>query len=460
MKKKVLIVTFFALACFVAVTFSGSVKAATLEQLTTWGHFEKTAGNPTVYKLKNDAELDIRVGIEANTDGTDTKTLKTENVVIDLNGHKLTNYTKECEAIKVFEGSTLTIKDTSNDNKGVITQKTDSTYSVITNGGTLNIESGTVIVSKEFYAIRNEGKLNISGGQIMSISNNTSTIGNIENSGAELVVSGNATISSTSKKCAIKNNAGCSVTVNGGTVMATFGNVINSVGGNVKVTDGSIIGGDVETGAIYAKDGANIEVSGGSISSGKSAVYAEGENSVVKLTGGKFTAKEGVTSVESADVIVSGKLDIPLNTTDEDSKYFDTKSGDKVLGKYSDISFKILLNNEEVKDTLELVIGEKSDISAKAYLKGYELVEQIKLTSKDSKIATFEDGKIKGVEKGETTLTLQLGDKTQDIKVTVVEAKAKDNTPKTGMTDYIVYISLVVALVALGGIYTVKKLVK
>ena len=55
--------------------------------------------------------------------------------------------------------------------------------------------------------------------------------------------------------------------------------------------------------------------------------------------------------------------------------------------------------------------------------------------------------------------------KVEDAKKAAEQSKAKkaeekDTTPKTGVVDYSVYVAMVTAIVALGGIYTVKKLVK
>ena len=40
------------------------------------------------------------------------------------------------------------------------------------------------------------------------------------------------------------------------------------------------------------------------------------------------------------------------------------------------------------------------------------------------------------------------------------QSPKKDNTPKTGVVDYSIYVAIATAVVALGGIYTVKKLVR
>ena len=513
MKKRILMVTLFSLACFVTLSFTNNVKAAFFSDLESWGVVTKDGENN--YKLKEE-----HVGLGSEGKGQDIIVKSGENIIFDLNGKKLTNYTAGCEVIKVEQGGSLTIKDSSGKNAEVSLGE-GSTYCVISNRGTLTIEGGKYTTNLDNNGVvENFGTLNIKGGEfsLTSTSSNHSTIFNekdsilnitggtfttksdhsvISNKGNLTMTGGSVSASRTSSTNYLVDNMGIlkiggeTSIKNGDSSAAAIGNIpmeangpvtgtIEISGGkleskyNLVTTNGGkviITGGDLKTtedGYAVVNNGGDLEVSNGNITAEKSssgAIYVSGE-AKVNVTGGTISAPESnydvyIVNPDKAKVEVaenSGRVAIKNDV--KGYAVFKTADGKEINGKYSDIKFIVKINDEEVKDYLELVIGEKSDISAKAYLKGYELVEQIKLTSKDSKIATFEDGKIKGVEKGETTLTLQLGDKTQDIKVTVVEAKAKDNTPKTGMTDYIVYISLVVALVALGGIYTVKKLVK
>ena len=78
-----------------------------------------------------------------------------EEVILDLNGFTFENFTKECEAIKVLKGGKLTIIDSGD--TGTVTHIEGSTYSPITNLGTLIIEDGNYTISDSFYIVRNEG---------------------------------------------------------------------------------------------------------------------------------------------------------------------------------------------------------------------------------------------------------------------------------------------------------------
>ena len=509
MKKKLLMITLFSLVCFVALSFANNVKAASFSDLKEWGVVTE---KNSVYELTKEC-----CGIQSK--GQDIIVSANENIILDLKGHNLTNFTAGCEVIKVNKGGTLTIRDS--ENKAVVSLGDNSTYCVISNHGTLTIEGGKYSTSiKDTGVVENFGTLNITGGEfsITSEDSTHSVIYNDTNSSIDIiggtfttksdhsVISNKGTIDMTGgsvtadrKKSTnylidnmnyIKIGGQASI-INGASTAATIGNIPMEVGkevtGTIEITGGTltsennlvttnggivkISGGDLKTtGAGYAvvNNNGNLQVSDGNITSEKStsgAIYVSNE-AKVNVTGGTISAPKSkydiyVVNPDKATVEVSeetGRLAISEDV--EGYGVFTTTSGKEISGKYSDITFKLYVSDEEITEDLELVIGEKSDIFAVAYLGDSELVDPVKLTSKDSKIVTFEDEKIKGVAKGETTLTLQLGDKTQEVKVTVVEAKAKDETPKTGRTDYTIYISLVVAVVALGGIYTVKKLVK
>ena len=178
-----------------------------------------------VYELKltGDAKQDLVVG-------------PTDEVTLDLAGHKMENYTANNATIVIKEGGKLTIKDTAENgeikqkgsetgvetivNKGTLvieggkytTDKKTANLAVIRNEGILTMTAGTISGENEclqnigtatisggtieekgnFYAVRNEGKMTISGTStvIKSESNNTSIIGNIGKNNPELTVSG------------------------------------------------------------------------------------------------------------------------------------------------------------------------------------------------------------------------------------------------------------------------------
>lgn len=115
---------------------------------------------------------------------TDLIIQKGEEVVLDLNGYTLENFTLGCEAIKVLAGGKLTIVDSSDEKTGTVTQKENSTYSAITNQGTLLIQGGNFTTNQNFYIVRNEADMTIEGGKFTS-TGNTSMIGNIRTTDEE-----------------------------------------------------------------------------------------------------------------------------------------------------------------------------------------------------------------------------------------------------------------------------------
>lgn len=139
-----------------------------------------------------------------------------EEVILDLNGKLLVNFTKECEAIKVEKGGKLTIVDSAQG--GRVTHVADSTYGPITNLGTLIIEGGTFAVEDSFYVIRNEGTAIINGGTFTSTSSDTSLIGNIryvDETVTPVLTIEDGTFTAVSNT--VKNNPNSEVTINGGT---------------------------------------------------------------------------------------------------------------------------------------------------------------------------------------------------------------------------------------------------
>ena len=209
-----------------------------------------------------------------------------EDVVLDLNGHKFLNFTEACEALKVLEGGKLTIKDSVG--TGVVTQKEASTYSAITNLGTLVIESGNFETTQNFYVVRNEGNLTINGGNFKSTSN-TSLIGNIKyvndegvvvTKGTPVMTINNGTFTATSN--AVKNGANCVVTIAGGDLTSTNAFALDNLadatvtGGTLTSVNNSAIRNQVNVAGAASN---SLKVSGATLSSaeGKSnySVYDE-----------------------------------------------------------------------------------------------------------------------------------------------------------------------------------------
>ena len=252
---------------------------------------EKIGGNgtkeaPYELKLKTDAIQDFHIKKEANI-----------YVVIDLAGHKLTNYTQDNSVIFIEDpNSSVTIKDSSN-GKGVIELKGfTKEVPVINNVGTLIIEGGTINSNnsssgKRSTGIYNAGNLTITGGNINTTSDNAWGITNL----GTTVING-GTFNQNKKLAMIMNSA--DLTINDGKFIAngTQGQeamITNDPGdeGNSGNVIAKIAGGDFQTqNVIYEEGKATTEISGGT--------YANPDN-IVKYLANGYELKNGkVVKVE------------------------------------------------------------------------------------------------------------------------------------------------------------------
>ena len=254
---------------------------------------EKIGGNgtkeaPYELKLKTDAIQDFHIKKEANI-----------HVVIDLAGHKLTNYTDNNSVIFIEDpNSSVTIKDSSN-GKGVIELNTDKAITndvpVINNVGTLIVGGGIINSNnnsgQRSTGIYNTGNLTITGGNIITTSD---TAWGITNLGTAVINGG--TFNQNKKLPMIQNSA--DLTINNGEFIANGAEgqeamIVNDPGdlgheGNVIA---KIVGGDFQTqNVIYEEGKAITEISGGT--------YAN-PDSIVKYLANGYELKNGkVVKVE------------------------------------------------------------------------------------------------------------------------------------------------------------------
>lgn len=211
MKKINFILMLIVIFMFVAVTDVSAITAQNLiDNIDNFSEVVDVVNNNGIYEvtLKSDVELDLEI-------------YSGDTVVLDLNGYTLKNYTIYCEAIKVYSGGTLTIKDSGT--TGKVTTKDDSTYSVITNQGTLIIGDGNYETTLDYYVIRNEGDLTVKGGTFTSTSTRTSLIGNIV--GDDATVTPTITIEDGTFSAlmnVIMNNEDCEVTIDGGSLTSEY----------------------------------------------------------------------------------------------------------------------------------------------------------------------------------------------------------------------------------------------
>ncbi len=485
MNKKIKILLAVVLFAMILL-FTTNVNAGSMNQLK--GYFDVTQeGDVTVYKLKENAALDIIVGIEDDPYNGSPLTPKPENVVIDLAGHKLTNYTTGCEVIQVYNGSTLTIKDSSERKTGEITQKSGTTQVLIRNNGTLNIEGGkfsTIGENSQGGVIENSGNLTINGGDFKLEATN-SKISTINNNTNGTVTINGGTFSTKSDHSVI-SNAG-KLTLKGGEVSTEFTNPTNwlvdnmgdlTVTGDTKITKGAstsaaignlpkysnakitvsggklesesdlirnyegnveISGGELTTtgsGNVVVNSSGNLTITGGTLTAQKAdnAVYV-GSNSTVSILGGKIEAPKGSVYVEDPETT---EIEVAKNVGTLETKevegygVFTTKDGKEITGKYEDITFKVKVDEKEVS-SIELIEGSKATLNLTAVLgdSQIELADSVLAEVEDTQFATYTDGELTALKVGETKLVLKLGEVSSNINIIVVaSATEQPNQPE------------------------------
>ena len=228
-----------------------------------------------------------------------------EDVTLDLNGYTLTNFTPECEAIKVLYGGKLTIMDSAEEGTGTVTQAATSKFSAITNQGTMIIESGNFITTLSQYVVRNENNLTINGGTFTNESSDTSLIGNIVNMDKSVPADVKPTMlinggSYTANSNTVINNENCVVEIAGGTFTSENAYALDNwseatVSGG-KLT--SINNSAIRYGDRGQSESVSLTITGGTIVSYETAddIKIVDENAVLdvrgnlSITGGSFTS--------------------------------------------------------------------------------------------------------------------------------------------------------------------------
>lgn len=220
-----------------------------------------------------------------------------EEVVLDLNGYTLTNFTASCEALKVFNGGKVTIIDSSEAGTGTITHKEGSTYGPITNAGTMIIEGGNFKTTQSFYVVRNENDLTINGGTFTTASSDTSLVGNIvdaEAAGATpTTVINNGEF--TSNSSTFKNNANSKVVINGGAFTSNNAYAVDNWA-DAEITGGTFT--SVTNSAVRFKndgttDSATLKITGGTMESAEDKLDIVAEEALkenMTITGGTFSS--------------------------------------------------------------------------------------------------------------------------------------------------------------------------
>lgn len=138
--------------------------------------------------LKQAGTTESTIVLKNNVTG-DFTIAEDQNITLDLNGYTITNTSNHT----ITNNGKLTIKDSSEEKTGTITNSTHGKGALVNNyGGTVDIESGTLTreeaTDNSWYVISNDGTMNIKGGSIINkVVKSTSSL--IRNEG-EMDISG------------------------------------------------------------------------------------------------------------------------------------------------------------------------------------------------------------------------------------------------------------------------------
>ncbi len=254
-------------------------------------------------KARNGDHIQLAKDVEEDV------TIAAGNVVLDLNGHKLTNVSSD--TITVALGAELIITDSS-DGKGTVDNVTDGKAAVF-NNGTVTIQNGKFIRSLEtgvspkekgdnsFYTVLNHG--------IMTVENGT-----FENSGkfSSLFENGYYTYASTDSRSGYvesTNQTAPSLTINGGSFSGGVNAIKNDDGGVLEITGGTFENVTQFCVMTYS----NASITGGTYKisdSASAAIYCKGDKTAPTDLG-----KLGISGnlgkiilANDADVTLSGDV--------------------------------------------------------------------------------------------------------------------------------------------------------
>lgn len=283
--------------------------------------------------LKNDVTGDFTIA-------------KDQNITLDLNGHTITNTSNHT----ITNNGKLTIKDSSEEKTGTITnsthgkgalvnnyggtvdiesgtltreEATDNSWYVISNDGTMNIKGGSIInkvVKLTSSLIRNEGEMDISGGYLehdfIAVKNDDTGKGEL----STLTVSGDVVIKSPEQ--AIQNWT--TAVISGGTMngkVSTWG--YNEQCGNTEITGGTINGnitiGIDNSNLLISSKIPEVTISNGTINGDIEFLTGGTSTAAPENTKGSFVINNGVTingdvknpsagTVEITNATVTGKV--------------------------------------------------------------------------------------------------------------------------------------------------------
>ena len=273
------------------------------------------------------------IKLNADVEGYDwCNVLGVKTVVLDLNGHTI--YGTKNYVLGIARGSTLTVKDTSENPGSVI-----GNNMAINDQGTFHLENGTVCAKSYAISLTATGSLTTSG-EIYSDFVGIYTNGSVTVNGGTVK----------SNQYGVYVPKGGSAVVNGGTVDAgTYG--IYATNSSVTLTDGTVLSKDC---GIYAWNG-SVAITGGTVDADHDGVYVYNnatfsmsdveiignENGVAIYRGGTHTISGGTISGLFA-VTLWGYQELDENKELTGNEPYGktelTVNGGKIIGIYHGIS--------------------------------------------------------------------------------------------------------------------------
>lgn len=471
--KKCLTLTIIALIALIGLSVSTSAAEvsdeATIKSALT--------GTDTTITLTSDITLTTPLDVE-------------REVTIDLNGHSITpadNFNSENNkyldyVIGVHRHGDLTIKDSASNGKVsnagkklvvvkiTVTGENDATYPAeftLENGILEDTYAGTdgfAVISGNGY--RHNTVVTINGGTVKS--NNSHAIFQPQN--GELTVTG-GTIQGTT---GIEIRSG-QLTVTGGTIKATATTLTTAPNG----TGATTIGAGIAIAQHTTGQEIKVYVEGGKVE-GVSALYqsnvqgnatADIEKIDIAVSGGEFIAKDSdaVYSENIGSFIAGGTFssDVEDAYISGDLEAVEDEDGNVYVGTLHSIKTEKIGNGTVKASKTEAVIGQKVTIEAIA-AEGYKLksitgvdgLEEVaeyayEFTMPDKEVTIIVEFEKIPTEEDKTTT----GEGTTGTESTPAEDK-KDETPKTGSVDVVLFASAIVAVISVAGIVIVKKYTK
>ncbi|MBQ6991779.1 MAG: hypothetical protein IJN50_02530 [Clostridia bacterium] len=441
--KKLLTLTIFALIALFAIPTM--VQAGNANSEATL--ISEVDGTDATITLKGDIELtsSIEIGRE---------------VTIDLNGYTITDGASMTadSLIIVLRGGKLTIKDSVGTGKIAATNKA---------GGRICVK-----MTKASGATEPKAVLVVESGTLEADSFAISGNGNPDRINTEITINGGKIIGKNA--AAIFHPQLGTLVVNGGHIEGTTGIEMRS--GDLEVNGGTIVGngdenvtpngsGSTVEGAGIAisqhttKNEINVVINGGEVK-GVSAlveltpeINPAPEKVSIEINGGNFEAlEEGYDAVISHNVsnfISGGSFNTDVEEYMDDSLVSVEEDGVFYVGEENEIKVEKTENGTVKASKDKAVQGQTVELTITPN-EGYKLKSLNVITAADSKVEV-KDNKF-------TMPDLGVIVSAEFEKIPVVEEK--DDTPKTGSIDVVLYVSAIIATISLAGIVLVKKYTK